>query len=401
MLVDHPYSITKTLQTPSPLESYERFCTSRFELDDQFVIETVESLAELTGYLPAWQRLSNSSLVANPFYEPYYLLPAIQNLHPKDQIKFCFVFRKSLSNQRDEQLTGFFPLHKRSNSLLSMPRWRLFNDDLILRSVPLLENSHPEQTLTAFLQWAARTDIRLLEFDRVPGEGPFQHALIHALRETRTIPCYADQTSNAVLDKSMREPEGKSRAMREIGRKRRRLEDLGRLDFRILEDRESLPQWQQDFLRLEASGWKGREGTALALTDRERELFLTITRQASDRGKLLMAGLFLNDQPIAMKCNLVSGQEGLAWKIAYDEEYSRFSPGLVLEVDHKDYFLNHQPHLTRIDFCACSAHPLCRRIEHSQFCMQRLLIPCHSLIAGLYCDLLPLLRRLKRHVLHN
>ena len=36
---------------------------------------------------------------------------------------------------------------------------------------------------------------------------------------------------------------------------------------------------------------------------------------------------------IAMKCNLRAGDGAVAFKIAYDEAYARFSPGVLLEIE--------------------------------------------------------------------
>ena len=40
-----------------------------------------------------------------------------------------------------------------------------------------------------------------------------------------------------------------------------------------------------------------------------------------------MLGLFLDDRPIALKVNFVAGDGAFVFKTAYDEAFSRFSPG--------------------------------------------------------------------------
>ncbi len=396
MVVDHALNPPMLIPVSSPLESYSRSYSARVTIDDEFVIETVRSVSALAGYLPVWKQLAQNTLISNPFYEPFFLLPALQRLPPDGPLCFAFVFRKSTSNDRADELVGVFPLEKRSNGVLSLPRWRLLTNSLMLRAVPLLHELQPERTIAAFLKWASLFDLGLLEFDRVLAEGAFQHALICAFHATGIAPYIVGQSTNAVLTNRAGSEEPSKKAMRETQRKRRRLEELGHLEFRSLDETESLDDWQSEFLCLEASGWKGRGGTAMAQSQAERDLFLTVTRQGWARKKLQMFGLFLDGRPVAMKCNLLSGREGMAWKIAYDEAFAKYSPGLILEVDHKQAF-NEQTELDRIDFCARASHPLCQRVPHEQLCMQRLLIPCGSIGSELYCSTLSFLRRVKRH----
>ena len=64
-----------------------------------------------------------------------------------------------------------------------------------------------------------------------------------------------------------------------------------------------------------------------------------------------------------MKCNLISADEqsSFAFKIAYDEEYSLFSPGVLLELDNIYTLFNQQPQLLWMDSCADPDHPM---IDH-------------------------------------
>ena len=78
-----------------------------------------------------------------------------------------------------------------------------------------------------------------------------------------------------------------------------------------------------DFLSLEASGWKGRNGSAIASLEKDREFFLEIAREGFRRRRLLMRSLNLNGQPIARARSRCWPRQRR--KIAYDESYSRFS----------------------------------------------------------------------------
>ncbi|MDQ2955080.1 MAG: GNAT family N-acetyltransferase, partial [Pseudomonadota bacterium] len=65
-------------------------------------------------------------------------------------------------------------------------------------------------------------------------------------------------------------------------------------------------------------------------------------------------------RPVAASIVLRSGATAWNWKIAYDENYARFSPGVQLTLDLTDSFLADES-ITRIDSCATAGHPM---IDH-------------------------------------
>jgi hypothetical protein len=74
-----------------------------------------------------------------------------------------------------------------------------------------------------------------------------------------------------------------------------------------------------------------------------------------------MMGLFLDGIPIAMKLNFITGDVGYSLKIAYDEKYKDYSPGIQLEFEHLSYFET-QSSLKLVDSCAVPDHPMINRI---------------------------------------
>ena len=64
-----------------------------------------------------------------------------------------------------------------------------------------------------------------------------------------------------------------------------------------------------------------------------------------------------------MKCNLTSCDKhgSFAFKIAYDENYSKFSPGVLLELKNIHHLFKQSPPLAWMDSCADPDHPM---IDH-------------------------------------
>src|SRR5439155_13822651 len=85
-----------------------------------------------------------------------------------------------------------------------------------------------------------------------------------------------------------------------------------------------------EVFRVEAAGWKGREGTALA-NDSVRGMFYRRYAAAACRqGILRLCFLRIGDRVAAVQLGVES--EGRFWlhKIGYDEAFAKCSPGMLL-----------------------------------------------------------------------
>lgn len=105
------------------------------------------------------------------------------------------------------------------------------------------------------------------------------------------------------------------------------------------------------FLRLEGKGWKGRQGTAIRCVPADAAFFCELVREAAAAGRLMMLGLFLDGEPLALQCNLRSGTGSFAFKAAYDEDYAEYSPGWLLELYNIDH-LHRERIVEWMDSCA-------------------------------------------------
>src|SRR5262249_37049195 len=201
---------------------------------------------------------------------------------------------------------------------------------------------HAREALAALFEWA-RSDPRgaaLINFDFVSGDGPFHQLLVDYLHDERNLHLVLESFNRALLRKRESAEAFLNAALstgyrKEMRRLRKRLGEAGRLEARVLRAQDDLELWLEQFLQLEASGWKGRAGenSAIGLHEREIAFFREVTREAWRRRRLQMPGLFLDGRPIAMTVNFLAGDGGFHFKIAYDETLARFSPGVQLELD--------------------------------------------------------------------
>jgi len=88
-----------------------------------------------------------------------------------------------------------------------------------------------------------------------------------------------------------------------------------------------------DYLRLEASGWKGRAGTAIAARPQLRAFVEAAVACLAAKGKVRIDRLLVNNRAIAAAITLRSQNKAWYWKMSYDEAFRRFSPGVLLTLE--------------------------------------------------------------------
>jgi CelD/BcsL family acetyltransferase involved in cellulose biosynthesis len=240
----------------------------------------------------------------------------------------------------------------------------------------------------------------LVEWGLVAADGAFHEALAEALEDTRGRSFVAHKVTRAVL-----RPRGDAEAFlaaalpgksrKEFRRLERRLAESGELRYAAVDSDAEIEGWIDDFLMLEAGGWKGAHGSAFNCTDENRRFFSRIAREAARRGRLMMLGLHVGGRPVALKCNLLAADGSFAFKIAYDESFARFSPGMLLELENIRRF-HQRPELQWMDSCADPEHFMLNRLWLDRRELVTLITSTRSTAGDLVVTVLSMLRRLGR-----
>ncbi len=113
---------------------------------------------------------------------------------------------------------------------------------------------------------------------------------------------------------------------RDLGRRQRRLEELGEVTFEVSDTPSALP----DAFALESLGWKGNRGTAMSSRPRTAAFYQRIARWAAERGWLRLAFLRLDQRPVAFHFALEAGGTYYAIKGGFDPAFSPYSPGALM-----------------------------------------------------------------------
>ncbi|HEY7739821.1 MAG TPA: GNAT family N-acetyltransferase [Steroidobacteraceae bacterium] len=85
-----------------------------------------------------------------------------------------------------------------------------------------------------------------------------------------------------------------------------------------------------EFVQLEASGWKGRAGTAIAQDVRLRAFYRGLARELGPQGRVVVNTLRVAGRLIAGQFCLQGDDTLYVLKLAYDETWSRVAPGNML-----------------------------------------------------------------------
>jgi CelD/BcsL family acetyltransferase involved in cellulose biosynthesis len=160
---------------------------------------------------------------------------------------------------------------------------------------------------------------------------------------------------------------------KELNRLRNRLAELGTLTSRSLCDGGEIDGWCDAFLALERSGWKGSRGSALACSSGGEAFLREVVAGAFAAGRLHFLRLDLDGRPLAMLLNFMTPPGAFSFKIAFDEDYARFSPGVLIQIENLAVL--DSPGFAWMDSCAVEDHPMINSLWADRRPLVRLTVP--------------------------
>lgn len=214
-------------------------------------------------------------------------------------------------------------------------------DRNLILGAPVVDRGAVEETLSAMLEALAgmRSLPAILQLREVPTEGPLFEGLRRVLAERRSglvvrrrllRPKLTPRTdADAYLTESL-----SARRRSGLRRCRRRLGEMGSTELTFHRTRQEVTAAFETFLTLEASGWKGRAGTALARRGEGALAFIrSMIRGLADHGLVTIVALRVDGRAVAMEVLLRCGGVVHTWKCAYDESLRSLGPGFLLFED--------------------------------------------------------------------
>ncbi len=307
--------------------------------DTTLWVDVVRDADGLERAVPAWEQLVQQAIEPNPLYEHWMLLPALR-ARPRGDFHCLLLWSKARGPGHAPELRGLFPFQRvprfRGLPITALKSWRHHS---WLLGTPLLSACGAHESLQTLLDRVnAGSGASLVQFEYVPADGAFHGVLADVLRRREASAVTVASFTRALLRK--RAGEGKrweatlsGETRKNLRRKERRLSELGTLTRVMLRPGDDVHRWIGDFLRLEASGWKGASRSALACSEYDRRFAAKMLAAAFARGRLELVGLDLDGRALARCCNVISGDTAYAYRCAYDERFAHFSPGLMAELE--------------------------------------------------------------------
>ena len=305
-------------------------------------IVVVREPMTLSGFIPAWEELAACALEPNVFYEHWMLLPALEAFGTGKDICFVMVMIRDPRNpDAPAQLGGLFPLEftPRVNRL-QVPGLTTWQHLHCLLCTPLVRADAVHECIVELFLWlrSGEADATLLELKSMAGDGPFHHAFTELLGDLGIVSWETGALTRGLLRKGVA-PEASLEAVvsselrRTLRRKEARLSERGFVEHLVLRPGDPLGRWIEEFLALEAAACTGRRSSALEGSEIYRRYFTDMARAAFARGRLLMLGINFDGRPIARSCALLAGEGSFTLATACDDQFARFSPGLMLELE--------------------------------------------------------------------
>jgi CelD/BcsL family acetyltransferase involved in cellulose biosynthesis len=319
-------------------------------------------LAALAAIAEDWRGLAAHALEPNVFYEPDFALAAAPLLGADVQVGLVW-------SRASRQLVGLFPFRNDRRRygvpFAVMVGW---THPYAPIGTPLVDRDMADPAINAWLAHVAGDAAlpRLMLMPLITQCGAFAAALADVLARRGGQGRSFDRYQRALLmpgesraDYLQRSMSGKRQ--RNLRRRRRQLEERGSVTLDQASGGEALARALEDFFVLEATGWKGRAGTAAA---QHAGLCAFIQQAITALGaddKVLIHRLVAGGRTIAATIALKSGDTAWGWKVSYDEAYADYSPGVLAVMGLTETLLA-DPALRQADSCASASDTMASQL---------------------------------------
>jgi CelD/BcsL family acetyltransferase involved in cellulose biosynthesis len=311
------------------------------------------------GLAVGWAALSKKSLQPAGFNAPELLFPIM----------------------RQDANSKLVTIDHGADTLLALPlvekrtHFKSLASPLLASGMPHISRDMTETVLLAFLNGSKKPVL----FNAIPSEGAFLQMLQNQAAQFETI----ESWQRAAL-----KPSGKyqdwfeatfdQKRRKEFKRLRARLAEAGTLELLTLKKGDNPKLFVKDLLALEAAGWKGKKGTAISAMPRLTNALYEAAIDLHAAGKLRFWSLKFNGQSIASLFAIVEGEQAWLGKIAYDENFAKYSPGVMVILDCTESFFAEKK-IKLVDSSAIPNHPMIDRIWRDRIAMTSVIVAPSSI----------------------
>ena len=281
--------------------------------------QPLADFCRLTDSLSSWQRLERESVLPMQGYA--FVQAVADHLSNGMPIRIFHVVEGN-------RVTALLPLASRPGVL---GRLKVVGEDALGEPSEVLCTDREAATRLAE---AIVDQARTVDLDRLPADSPLVEALATAARgKARITVRPARPTPALALDPSWSDPAAQFNSGRrsDFRRAARRAAEFGTIKYEVLAPTcESFDSLFDEAIQVEAKSWKKDVGTAIAVDSCKERFFRHYFRAACERGEFRLAFLRIDNKVVAMQMALVSLDRYWLFKIGFDEDFARCSPGTLL-----------------------------------------------------------------------
>ena len=244
---------------------------------------------------------------------------------------------------------------------------------------PLLDREFAVEAAARLLQQARNAGAHALLLRDASLGGASMHAIRAALKREGMRPRLLRSCSRACLD-ATRDADALlldalgARKLKELRRQRHRLAEHGEVHFDVARAPADVAAALEVFLALEASGWKGKRGTAMIQREGDAAFVRRAAVALAERRQCEIVSLRAGDTPVAAAIVLRNQSRAFYFKLGVDERFAKFSPGVQLTLDLTRH-LCADPDIASADSTASPNHPMINPIWRGRFAIGDVLIP--------------------------
>lgn len=355
------------------VEIADRAAVGRASLND------AAGLRPLTAVpLSQWRRLSEHAIEPNAYYLPAWEL-AVNAFASGRTGASALSARSDAAPDGASRLIGLMPVVSMMRAYRIPLPALVSADPYGTLCTPPLDRDRAHDAATGLLRAARDAGAHALILRDVALDGATMKALGEVLRQDGLRPRVLQSQLRASLDATrdadelLRDALGPKK-LKELRRQRHRLAEHGDVRFDVARTREQVAAALEIFLRLEASGWKGKRGTALIQDDGDAAFIRRAAPALAETGQCEIVTLYAGTTPVAAGLVLRHQDRAFFFKLGIDERFAKASPGVQLTLDLTRH-LCADPAIASADSTASADHPMINPIWRGRFAIGDLLIP--------------------------
>ncbi len=276
-----------------------------------------------------WRKLEPHTSAANVYLSPDFMLPALQYLVPGNS---TYMIKAELPRQHNDlAAVGFIQKSKASRSIP-------FHHMMLFRSLHtattgfLTHKQYTAPVLKAILNHLKEDNIQILEALNLQKDQTWKPLLNKPQPSFRWIEYErfkryifkpdtgGDEYLNHVMSK---------KNIKNNKRRHKLLQKEGKVTWKIIRGDADWEKHIDRFLYLENLGWKGARSSSLLSSSADQTFFKTMILNFARHDKVFFTELRLNDEAIASSVGLVYHKTAYGFKLAWDPQYAKSSPGIL------------------------------------------------------------------------